>query len=87
MVLSATAKAPASTANLGSGFDVFGLGLDAFYDSVNYLQKKARLYVIAGTRIWQIGSSYKDQGALYKKRIFCSGFKFGSWGRRYPVCA
>ena len=39
MVLSATAKAPASTANLGSGFDVFGLGLDAFYDSVTITKK------------------------------------------------
>jgi len=27
-------KAPSSTANLGPGFDVFGLALDAFYDTV-----------------------------------------------------
>lgn len=30
----ATARAPATTANLGSGFDVFGLALDAFWDTV-----------------------------------------------------
>ena len=29
------AKAPSSTANLGPGFDVFGLGLDLFHDSVS----------------------------------------------------
>jgi homoserine kinase len=29
-----TVKAPSSTANLGPGFDVFGLALDAFYDVI-----------------------------------------------------
>ena len=29
-----TARAPSSTANIGPGFDVFGLALDAFYDIV-----------------------------------------------------
>ena len=29
-----SAKAPSSTANLGPGFDVFGLAIDAFYDEV-----------------------------------------------------
>ena len=29
------ATAPSSTANLGPGFDVFGLGLDLFYDTVS----------------------------------------------------
>ncbi|MGI0093765.1 MAG: homoserine kinase, partial [Nitrosotalea sp.] len=29
-----TARAPSSTANLGPGFDVFGLALDAYYDEV-----------------------------------------------------
>src|SRR5919206_3478299 len=31
---SSSAAAPCSTANLGPGYDVFGLGLDAFEDSV-----------------------------------------------------
>ena len=34
MVSKVIAKAPSSTANLGPGFDVFGLALDAYYDKV-----------------------------------------------------
>ncbi len=34
MISKAIVKAPSSTANLGPGFDVFGLALDAFYDKV-----------------------------------------------------
>ena len=34
MVTSVRVKAPSSTANLGPGFDVFGLALDAFHDEV-----------------------------------------------------
>ena len=34
MVTSVVVRAPCSTANLGPGFDVFGLALDAFYDKV-----------------------------------------------------
>ncbi len=32
--MSVTVHAPSSTANLGPGFDVFGLALDAFYDKI-----------------------------------------------------
>lgn len=35
------ARAPCSTANLGPGFDVFGLALDAYYDTVE-LRKEGR---------------------------------------------
>lgn len=35
MVSSVVVRAPSSTANLGPGFDVFGLALDAFYDEVS----------------------------------------------------
>lgn len=38
MVSSVIVKAPCSTANLGPGFDVFGLALDAYYDQIQ-LQK------------------------------------------------
>ncbi|HII35513.1 MAG TPA: homoserine kinase [Nitrosopumilaceae archaeon] len=38
MVSSVVVRAPSSTANLGPGFDVFGLALDAYYDEV-YLEK------------------------------------------------
>ncbi len=34
MVSRVIAKAPSSTANLGPGFDVFGLALDAYYDKI-----------------------------------------------------
>lgn len=34
MATKITVKAPSSTANLGPGFDVFGLAVDAFYDTV-----------------------------------------------------
>ena len=40
MVNSVTVKAPSSTANLGPGFDVFGLALDAFFDQVKLSKKK-----------------------------------------------
>ena len=39
MVKSVTVRAPSSTANLGPGFDVFGLALDAFYDKVTVTKK------------------------------------------------
>ncbi|MEK6818118.1 MAG: homoserine kinase, partial [Thermoproteota archaeon] len=32
MISKITVKAPSSTANLGPGFDVFGLAVDAFFD-------------------------------------------------------
>jgi len=35
-------KAPSSTANLGPGFDVFGLAIDAFYDIVTLSKKKGK---------------------------------------------
>jgi homoserine kinase len=38
-------RAPCSTANLGPGFDVFGLALDAFYDEVQ-LTKKGKKIII-----------------------------------------
>ena len=34
MIKSVTVRAPCSTANLGPGFDVFGLALDAYYDEI-----------------------------------------------------
>jgi len=39
---SVTVKAPSSTANLGPGFDVFGLALDAFFDEVEISKKKQK---------------------------------------------
>ena len=42
MVNSVTVRAPSSTANLGPGFDVFGLALDAFFDEVKLSKKKEK---------------------------------------------
>lgn len=39
---SATASAPSTTANLGSGFDVFGMALDAFRDTVTVSMSASR---------------------------------------------
>lgn len=43
---SITVRAPSSTANLGPGFDVFGLALDAFYDEVTLTKKKDGITII-----------------------------------------
>jgi homoserine kinase len=40
MVSKITVLAPSSTANLGPGFDVFGLAVNAFYDEVTLTKKK-----------------------------------------------
>ncbi len=46
MVSKITVKAPSSTANLGPGFDVFGLALDAFYDTVTLTKTKNGIKII-----------------------------------------
>ncbi len=46
MMNSVTARAPSSTANLGPGFDVFGLALDAFYDTVTLTKQKSGISII-----------------------------------------
>jgi homoserine kinase len=43
---SVTVRAPSSTANLGPGFDVFGLALDAFYDTVTLTKQKQGVTII-----------------------------------------
>ncbi len=50
MVKSVTVRAPCSTANLGPGFDVFGLALDAFYDEVT-VTKTYREFGSSGVKI------------------------------------
>ena len=42
MVSKITVKAPSSTANLGPGFDVFGLAVDAFYDKITLTKKTTK---------------------------------------------
>ena len=51
MVSKVTVKAPSSTANLGPGFDVFGLALDAFYDTVTLTKIKNGIKIVTEDRI------------------------------------
>lgn len=46
MVSSITVKAPSSTANLGPGFDVFGLAIDAFFDEITLTKTKNGITII-----------------------------------------
>ena len=51
MVSKVTIKAPSSTANLGPGFDVFGLAIDAFYDTVTLTKIKNGITIITDDNI------------------------------------
>ena len=51
MVSKVTIKAPSSTANLGPGFDVFGLAIDAFYDTVTLTKIKKGIKIITEDNI------------------------------------
>lgn len=51
MEKSVTVKAPSSTANLGPGFDVFGLALNAFYDQVKITKKGKGIRIITSDSI------------------------------------
>ena len=51
MVSKVTVKAPSSTANLGPGFDVFGLALDAFFDTVTLTKTKNGIKIITDDNI------------------------------------
>ena len=51
MVSKITVKAPSSTANLGPGFDVFGLAIDAFYDTVTLTKTKNGITIITDDNV------------------------------------
>lgn len=46
-----TVRAPSSTANLGPGFDVFGLAIDAFYDEITLSRTKNGIKIITTDNI------------------------------------
>jgi len=48
---SVSVKAPSSTANLGPGFDVFGLAIDAFYDEVTLTKTKNGITIVTEDNI------------------------------------
>jgi len=51
MKSSVRVKAPSSTANLGPGFDVFGLALDAFFDEIKMSKTKSGIKIITSDKI------------------------------------
>ena len=51
MVKSVTVRAPCSTANLGPGFDVFGMALDALYDNVILTKKGKGIVIVSSDNI------------------------------------
>ena len=51
MASSITVKASSSTANLGPGFDVFGLAVDAFFDEITLTKKKSGISIITEDNI------------------------------------
>lgn len=51
MISKITVRAPSSTANLGPGFDVFGLAIDAFYDEITLTKTKNGITIITDDNI------------------------------------
>ena len=51
MVSKITISAPSSTANLGPGFDTFGLAIDAFYDEITLTKIKSGVTIITDDNI------------------------------------
>ena len=51
MVSKITVRAPSSTANLGPGFDTFGLAIDAFYDEITLSKTKGEISIKEKERI------------------------------------
>ncbi|MCV0393265.1 MAG: homoserine kinase [Nitrosopumilus sp.] len=51
MVSKITVKAPSSTANLGPGFDVFGLAIDAFYDEITLTKIKKGITIVTDDNV------------------------------------
>jgi len=51
VVSKVSVKAPSSTANLGPGFDVFGLAVNAFYDEVTLTKTKSGITIVTEDNI------------------------------------
>ena len=51
MISKITVRAPSSTANLGPGFDTFGLAIDAFYDEITLTKTKNGITIITDDNI------------------------------------
>ena len=102
MVKSVTVRAPCSTANLGPGFDVFGLALDAFYDKVTVTKKGKGITIVssddiplkpgqntAGLVAKEMAKKCKISGGIeitIKKNV-PAGFGMGSSAASAAACA
>ncbi len=65
---SITVKAPSSTANLGPGFDVFGLAVDAFFDEITLTKKKSGINIVTEDTI-PINPESNTAGLVVKNMI------------------
>ena len=102
MVKSVTVHAPCSTANLGPGFDVVGLALDAFYDKVTVTKKGKGITIVssddiplkpgqntAGLVAKEMAKKCKISGGIeitIKKNV-PAGFGMGSSAASAAACA
>jgi homoserine kinase len=102
MVKSVTVRAPCSTANLGPGFDVFGMALDALYDNV-VLTKKGKGVVIVSSDNIPLSPSKNTAGLVVSamkkkfklkdgieikiKKNVPAGFGMGSSAASAAACA
>ena len=68
MVKSVTVSAPCSTANLGPGFDVFGLALDAFYDKVTVTKKGKGITIVSSDDI-PLKPEHNTAGLVAKEMV------------------
>ena len=68
MAKSITIRAPSSTANLGPGFDVFGLALDAFYDQVEITKIRKGIKIVTSDSI-PINPQKNTAGLVAKSMI------------------
>ena len=66
MTNSIIVKAPSSTANLGPGFDVFGLALDAFFDEIKLSKKKQKGISIISEDLIPIDPAKNTAGLVVK---------------------
>jgi homoserine kinase len=73
---SVTVKAPSSTANLGPGFDVFGLALDAFYDQVKITKKGKGIKIITSDKI-PLNPQKNTAGLVAKNMLKKFKIKYG----------
>ena len=93
MASSVTVRAPSSTANLGPGFDVFGLALDAFFDEITITKKGKGIRIItldsipvvpkkntAGVVVTELANKFKIKDGIEVKikKGVPAGFGVGS---------